>query len=110
MAFDNETNRGRVQKILDLLGLIQKSAQTNRATHENLVEMLAPLTERFTSAGISTPAPPQAPTHATTRPPQWATVRQMAEEADHHDLTVGLAVYMNRVDEALSDIPPHDLA
>ena len=108
MAFDNDTNRGRMQKILDLLGLIEKSAQSNRAAQEDLAEMLAPLTERLTSADLLTPQPPQVTRRGTTRPPQWATIRQMAEEADLHDLTVALAVYMNRVDEALSERPSDD--
>ena len=108
MAFDNDTNRGCVQKILDLLGLIEKSAQANRAAQEDLAEMLAPLTERLTSANLLTPQPPQVTRRGTTRPPQWATIRQMAEDAPLHDLTVALAVCMNRVDEALSERPSDD--
>ena len=110
MAFANDTNRGRVQRILDLLGLIEKSAQSNRAAQEDLAEMLAPLTERLTSADLLTPEPPEVARRSTTRVPQWATIRQMAEEAPLHDLTVALAVYMNRVDEALSERPPDNRA
>ena len=35
-------------------------------------------------------------------PPKWASIRQMAEEADLADLTVAMAVYLNRIDEHLN--------
>ena len=60
MAFANDTNRGRVQKMLDLLGLIEKSAQSNSAAQEDLAEMLAPLIERLTGAGLLATEPPEA--------------------------------------------------
>ena len=108
MAFANDTNRGRVQKMLDLLGLIEKSAQSNSAAQEDLAAMLAPLIERLTGAGLLATEPPEAARRNTTRVPQWATIRQMAEEADLRHLTTALAVYMNRVDEALSEKPSED--
>ena len=38
-------------------------------------------------------------TQLPMKPHQWQTIRQCAEQASLKDLTVALAVYMNRVDE-----------
>jgi hypothetical protein len=41
-------------------------------------------------------------THPQGRPHPWTTIRECAEKASLKDLTVALAVYMNRIDEELS--------
>lgn len=45
----------------------------------------------------STPCPQCGCTH---RAPTWATIREMAEQAPLADLTVAMAVYLNRIDVA----------
>ena len=38
----------------------------------------------------------------TRKAPQWASVHDMAMQADLKDLTYAMAVYLNRIDEVLS--------
>lgn len=45
MAFENNTNLGRVEKIIDTLHLIEKSATSNKATPAQTKALLAPLIE-----------------------------------------------------------------
>jgi hypothetical protein len=41
--------------------------------------------------------------HPQGRPHPWVTIRECAEKAALKDLSVALAIYMNRVDELLDD-------
>lgn len=43
MPFQNDTNHGRVQKIIEILGLIEKSATSNNVSMEEVTELLKPL-------------------------------------------------------------------
>lgn len=64
MPFDNDTNRKRVAKIVETLALIETSAAANRATTEDMREMLAPILGRIDAlAQVEAPA-------VTTRPGQ----------------------------------------
>lgn len=45
MAFENNTNLGRVEKMIETLRLIEKSATSNRATPAQIKALLAPLME-----------------------------------------------------------------
>ncbi len=103
MAFQNDTNRGRVQKMVETLALIGKSAAANRASNDDMADMLRPLTDALASHGVivSQPAGEQRGSW-TGKAPQWASVHDMAEQADLKDLTYAMAVYLNRIDEALS--------
>lgn len=108
MAFENDTNRGRVQKMVETLALITKSAESNRAKSDDVAEMLRPLTDALSAHGVGNA--PSSETRSADAPrgswtgqaPQWASVRDMAEQADLKDLTVAMAVCLNRIDEALS--------
>ncbi len=108
MAFQNDTNTGRVAKMIETLRLIQKSAQSNRAADHEVAAMLQPLTDELAALGAAAPltAAAQGNTEQrgswTGKAPQWASVHDMAEQADLKDLTVAMAVYLNRIDEALS--------
>jgi len=108
MPFVNPTNEGRVLKMVESLQLILKSAQSNSAKDTDIQDMLRPLTDELAGLGAAA-----APTVAqdvsqeqrgswTGKAPQWASVHDMAEQADLKDLTVAMAVYLNRIDEALS--------
>ncbi|MCZ4354144.1 hypothetical protein O4H61_16620 [Roseovarius aestuarii] len=61
MAFENDTNRGRVLKMVETLQLILKSAQSNRAEDTDIQNLLRPLTDEL--AGLVVAA---APTVAQT--------------------------------------------
>lgn len=107
MGFENDTNRGRVQKMIETLHLISKSAQSNRASEDEVNEMIRPLLDELDLLG-AVAAPRDASQGGIITPPlkkpAWADVREMAEQADLKDLLVALAVFMNRVDEALDDL------
>lgn len=45
MAFENNTNLGRVEKMIETLRLIEKSATSNRATPAQIKALLGPLME-----------------------------------------------------------------
>lgn len=103
-------NAPRVEKLVATLEVIDKSARSNKATAGEWAALLGPVTSFIEGvAGGVSPAAPEdhpkpAPTPAPqrgTRVPQWATVRAMAEKAPLGDLTVAMAVYLNRIDEAL---------
>lgn len=108
MAFENDTNIGRVQKMIETLQLILKSAQSNRADDAAIRDMLRPLTDELTALGANTDQPDKGQSDTeqrgswTGKAPQWASVHDLAEQADLKDLTVAMAVYLNRIDEALS--------
>lgn len=108
MAFENDTNLGRVKKMIETLQLIVKSAQSNRADDEAIRDLLRPLTDELAALGANIPRPVTEQRSAeqkgswTGKAPQWASIHDMAEQADLNDLTVAMAVYLNRIDEALS--------
>lgn len=52
MAFENDTNAGRVQKMIEIFGLIEKSALSNRADDAALQAMMRPLIEALTRADV----------------------------------------------------------
>lgn len=52
MAFQNNTNTGRVQKMIGTFGLIQKSALSNRADDHALQDMMTPLVEALSRADV----------------------------------------------------------
>lgn len=41
----NDTNRGRVTKMVDMVGLIEKSAETNNATAEEMWDLMQPIVD-----------------------------------------------------------------
>ena len=48
MAFQNDTNAGRVEKMIDTLRLIEKSATANRASPAEIASLIAPLLTALT--------------------------------------------------------------
>ena len=106
MAFQNLYNTSRVEKIVSIVALIETSANSNAATSEEIWELLSPALDALSAlCGAETSAPTEAPVAApvaTTKAHPWHTVKQMAEEADLKDLTLAMAVYLNRIDDLLS--------
>ncbi|WP_420013164.1 hypothetical protein [Tateyamaria sp.] len=93
MAFENDTNTGRVQKMVETFALIQKSALSNRVDADALQEMMRPLIEALTAAGVvgaGVPAPEGqgTPTAALTAGQRAAL--HLADRASLRDLTAAL--------------------
>ena len=113
MAFENRTNEVRVRKMLETLDLIEKSAKSNKASEMAIGFALEPVFRRLLqmapglqSGAVATEQPATAPEAAArgrtgVTAPQWASVRDMAQEASLSDLTYAMAVYINRIDEHL---------
>ncbi|QGH74771.1 hypothetical protein DSS3PM1_00095 [Bacteriophage DSS3_PM1] len=98
--FINKTNQGRVKKMVELVGYMEKSAANNDATPEDWQELLEPIlallkTKVPEEIGCVKDEPPKKPRYGTT---SWATIRDIAEDAPLKDL---MAVYLNRIDEEL---------
>lgn len=93
MAFENDTNAGRVQKMVETLALIQKSALSNRADADAFKAMMRPLTEALTAAGVvdagvAAPEARDMPTAALTAGQRAAL--HLADHASLRDLTAAL--------------------
>lgn len=97
-------NAPRVQKIIAMLEVIDKSARSQRIGEAEIASLLAPIAQRLTDTEFGdTPVedePPMTPKNHQASP--WENMRQCAEDAPLDDLTVAMAVYLNRIDEYLS--------
>lgn len=102
MAFDNATNRGRVTKVIEILGLIEKSATSNDTSDEEVREILDPLYRHLKIAREEKPEPVPEPKGRTgcTAPP-WASVMDMAREAKLKDLSSAMLIFLDRMEEEL---------
>ncbi|MEO1346713.1 MAG: hypothetical protein AAFV74_21425 [Pseudomonadota bacterium] len=93
MAFENDTNTGRVQKMVETFALIEKSALSNRVDANALQAMMRPLIEALTAAGVvgaGVPAPEgQDKTTAALTSGQRAALH-LADRASLRDLTAAL--------------------
>ena len=93
MAFENDTNAGRVQKMVEIFGLIQKSALSNRADDAAMQAMMRPLIEALTRAGavgasVDAPTGHDTPTTALTAGQRAAL--HLADRASLRDLMAAL--------------------
>ena len=118
--FNNPTNLNRVKLIGETLDKLEKSASSNRVTPDEVAQMLLPVLDRFAKiknsgdqmrpqSEIISEAAMQPVGHLNSavyphgRPHNWTTIKECAENAPLKDLTVALAVYMNRVEELTND-------
>ena len=93
MAFENDTNTGRVAKMVESFALIQKSAKSNRADADTLGVMMRPLIAALTKAGVmgapvDAPKGQDAPTLALTAGQRAAL--HLADRASLRALTAAL--------------------
>lgn len=96
MAFENDTSLGRVLKVLDTLALIEKSAESNRASPEALAVMLKPLTDHLAGLGITggvapEPTEPEAVETAAPLTAGQRAARVLADKASLRELMAALA-------------------
>ena len=93
MAFENDTNAGRVQKMIETLALIQNSALSNRADADALKTMMRSLIEALTAMGVVGAAVHAPEDQDTPAPALTAGQRAALHLADHaslRDLTAAL--------------------
>jgi len=100
MSFDNDTNRKRVAKIVETLELISKSAQSNKASYEEVQPLVQPALDVLTDL-VGAPAEPEVEVKPNFTPRKDIQIREMAREADLKDLTMAMAIYLDRIDELL---------
>jgi hypothetical protein len=101
MTVFNTTNQNRVEKIVELLGLLQKSAESNGATSEELWQLLERAIDAMGKLLEQQPSKPEAVPQNTTKEVPRMQIKRIAEEASLQDLTMAMAVYLNRIDEHL---------
>lgn len=96
-------NQSRVTRIVEVLDLIHKSARSQKAGPDEERELLQPVFDKLGKMGwhISTGSAGAATRPGNIIPPPWADVRQMSQQATLRDLTIAMAVYLNRIDEEL---------
>lgn len=102
-------NGPRVDKIMGMLEVIEKSAKSQRVDNAEHDQLLDPIRR---SLGAIEPKP-QAEVAvkenaALQKPASKLTgwdIRTVAQEASLDDLTFAMAVYLNRIDEHLSNNP-----
>lgn len=109
MTFRNQTNVSRIHKINDMLALLQKSADSNKTSADEVWEVMQPVIDSISElCSVESERPPTLGGDTvkssvnTTKPPLWASIREMAETVPLKDLTVAMAVYLNRLDEELN--------
>lgn len=109
MSIFNSTNEGRVQKIVDITQLLNQSAQSNKASQEEIWKLLDPaITAISDLVQGEKPEAPQNDQRATEKrqethsKPTWVSVREMAQEAPLPDLVAAVAIFLNRIDEHLN--------
>lgn len=93
MAFQNNTNRGRVEKTIETRHLIEKSATANRATEAQIRATLAPLTEalaRYTQEGACPDIATAAGAHASDLTAGERAALHLANRASTRDLIAAL--------------------
>jgi hypothetical protein len=112
VSFQNATNRGRVEKMLEFLDLIEKSAVANKTPTTDVQDLLRPVLDRLYGsepavlAALAPVAVQDAPSAAQALPKPGShalrnTIRELAETAELQELGVAMAVYATRIDTAL---------
>ena len=111
MAFENDTNAGRVRKMVETLALIEKSATSNRADKAQVVAMLQPMVEALAEAGVlTTPEASVAPC-ASAGPvltPGERAALHLADRASLRDLTAALLGHLEAHHARLADDDTED--
>jgi hypothetical protein len=117
--FQTPTNAKRVQKILDILDLLEHSRQSNRAGKPAMQDMLGPLTlrlweligqdprthlEAITTADQIDPQPkPPAAGKWSVKDMSGVDIRDVAAAAPLRHLSYAMAVYINRIDDVIDN-------
>ncbi|UTS82728.1 hypothetical protein [Phaeobacter piscinae] len=98
MAFENETNAGRVQKMIELFGHIQKSAESNNADTVALRAMMLPLLDVLGANGLSDALGEGSAPQGANMPPLTAGERAALHLADKSSLRDLIAALLGRLE------------
>lgn len=118
MTIFTGTNEKRIEKITEIVALLQKSATANQAESDDIWKLLQPAVDAM-SALLSAQPPdtkddaPEAPdaspepvsTSSPTISPRWRDVQIMAQKASLPELQAAMLIYMDRLDAHFSKEP-----
>lgn len=88
MSFDIPSNHARAQKIVDILGHVERSANANKATADEIAAILAPAVDALRALGAIPPDAPPAPEMGGLAP-DAPDARQVATERPEAPLSAG---------------------
>ncbi len=115
MTIFNDTNRNRVSKMQEVLSLIEKSAISNKATADELWELIQPIVDDISAlvnAQIVKPeqaqdtdidAAPVQHTPKSQKNSDWYQMHVWANEMPLVELNRLVAIYVNRVEDELNN-------
>ncbi len=118
-GFFNDTNKGRAEKIVGTLKHIEKSARSNRATPEQVADILSPIFDQLGRMGIASAVvaadlPSREPRQAdedtetvTVPAPPCAGRRSLKDDIDEmpfHELTSIITLAALRIDAAAAEL------
>lgn len=98
MAFENQTNADRVQKMIDLFGHILKSARSNGADNQAMRAMMLPLLEALAENGLSDALGEGSAPKGANMPPLTAGERAALHLADKSSLRDLIAALLGRLE------------
>lgn len=121
MTIFTGTNKGRVDKITEIVGHLQKSVNANKPTPDEVWQLLQPAIDSISALcgaeaqqpdraeapeapAVQEPSQPDVPGGAWAdkhHPARWATIHDMAAQAPLDELTIAMRVYLNRIEEEL---------
>ncbi len=103
-TFYTRTNRARVDKMLKLIGHLEISARSNKATPDDWAQLLKPLADRIAelTAGADDAAAPAAGQSTLTH---WHTGIHMAREIPIEEVPWVASVLTTRLEEYFDDLP-----
>lgn len=107
--FQTQTNTGRAQKMVEILGHLETSAKSNRASTEEIDDLLAPVLEAMAQLGATIGEPrrivgepmAEAPAAPKATGNQWADAITMARECDLEAGMAAMTVLATRAEQEL---------
>lgn len=115
MTIFNDTNVKRVEKIREIVTLLGKSVESNKASHADVWKLLQPAiddigalvgaqgqqADQDATGGPESVAEPVSTSAPKEEEPAWYTLHRLAQDLPLKDLNRLVAIYVNRVDDEL---------
>lgn len=103
MTIQNQTNQGRVDKIVDTVTLIKKSATSNEASTDDIWELMEPALDAMADLCQAEASTPPSPSPTSSQSNLWSDIREMVATLDPDQLTLTVSLCMARIDEIIFD-------